>query len=210
MPDDDARQMSPAAERNKQPILEALQRVLPPGGLALEIASGTGQHVVHFAAALPGWVWQPSDPDPDALESIEAWRAHARLPNVRMPLRLDVMGVPWPVDRVDAIHCCNLLHIAPWAACAALMSGAARHLSGEGRLMTYGPYLVDGVPTAPSNLAFDADLRSRNPQWGLRRLDAVVAQARACGFELHERVPMPANNLMLVFGRSTAGLAQPE
>jgi hypothetical protein len=209
MPNDDARQASPAADRNKQPILEVLQRVLPPRGVALEIATGTGQHVVHFAAGMPGWTWQPSDPDPDALASIAAWRAHAGLPNVRAPLRLDVMTLPWPVTSVDAIYCANMLHIAPWAACAALMSGAAQHLSSDGLLVTYGPYVVDGVPTAPSNLAFDADLRSRNPQWGLRRLDAVLAQAHACGFVLHERVAMPANNLTLVFGRS-ATLAESE
>jgi len=210
MSTDDARQLSPAAERNKQPILEVLKRVMPPRGAALEIASGTGQHVVHFAAGMPGWTWQPSDPDPDALASIGAWCAQAGLPNVRAPLRLDVLTAPWPVATVDAIHCANMLHIAPWATCAALMRGAARHLSSEGVLVIYGPFLVADLPTAPSNLAFDADLRSRNNEWGLRRLEDVVAQARASGFVLQERAAMPANNLTLVFGRSAPGLAKTE
>lgn len=210
MPTDDARQLSPAAERNKQPILEVLKRVMPPRGAALEIASGTGQHIVHFAAGMPGWTWQPSDPDPDALASIAAWCAQARLPNLRAPLRLDVMKVPWPVAYVDAIYCTNMLHIAPWATCAALMSGAARHLSSEGMLVTYGPFLVADLPTAASNLAFDIDLRSRNREWGLRRLEDVIAQARVSGFALQERVAMPANNLTLVFARSAPRLAKTE
>jgi SAM-dependent methyltransferase len=204
MPTDDARQRSSAAERNKQPILDVLKRVLPPRGTALEIASGTGQHAVHFAAAMPQWTWQPSDADPAALASIAAWRAHARLPNLQAPVRLDVISEPWPVAAVDAILCANMLHISPWATCAALMRGAARHLSAQGLLVTYGPYLVDGEENAPSNLAFDADLRLRNPQWGVRRLDDVLAQAHACDLVLQQRVAMPANNLTLVFTRAAA------
>lgn len=193
---------SPAAERNQEAILDVLQRVLPAMGAALEIASGTGQHVCHFAAALPGWVWQPSDPDPAALASTAARVAHAGLGNVRVPLRLDVTAVPWPVGEVDAIYCANLLHIAPWAACEALMAGAARHLSARGVLVTYGPYFVDGEPAAPGNLSFDADLRARNTAWGVRRLRDVVAQAGRAGLALRERVAMPANNLVLVFARA--------
>ena len=195
----DARRHSPAAERNREPILEVLRRVLPPRGVALEIASGTGQHAAHFAAALPGWTWQPSDPSPDALASIAAWCAG--LPNVLPPVRLDVHDDVWAGGpaRVDAIYVANLLHIAPWSACAALMAGAARHLAPHGLLMVYGPFVERDVPTAPSNLAFDADLRARDPAWGLRALDDVDARAHRAGLRRRERVTMPANNLLLVY-----------
>lgn len=191
---------SPAAERNKQPILEALLRLLPARGRALEIASGSGQHVAHFAAHMPGWHWQASDPRPEALASIAAWRADGPA-----PLRLDVREAQWPLPHqaFDAIFCANMLHIAPWASCAALMQGAARHLTDAGRLIVYGPFLVPGQETAPSNLAFDADLRGRDPTWGLRALDQVEAQARAAGLLLGQRLAMPANNLLLVFDRAT-------
>ncbi|MEO6973843.1 MAG: DUF938 domain-containing protein [Rhodoferax sp.] len=200
----DPRQHSPAAERNRQPILEVLQRLLPARGGALEIASGTGQHVAHFAAGLPGWTWQPSDPQADAVASIAAWCAHehpgAALPNVRLPLQLDVMTPDWPIpDPVDAIFCANMLHIAPWPTCAALMHGAARHLAANGLLLTYGPYLVDGVATAPGNLIFDESLRARNPAWGIRRLADVAHEAAAAGLRLREQIAMPVNNLLLVF-----------
>lgn len=199
----DARLNSAAAERNRQPILDVLQRVLPPRGEALEIASGSGQHVLHFAAAMTGWTWQPSDTDPAALASIAAWRVQSPLANVRPPLALDVMAPTWPLDgAVDAIFCANLLHIAPWPCCAALMHGAVQHLAPAGLLVTYGPYLVDGHATALSNLAFDAELRARNPQWGLRRLEDVAVQAENAGLRLRERVAMPANNLTLVFERA--------
>ena len=190
---------SPAAERNREPILAELRRLLPAQGLALEIASGTGQHAAHFAAALPAWRWQPSDGDANSLASIGAWCEG--LANVLPPLRLDVLADTWPgvPARVDALFCANLLHISPWATCASLMRGAARHLSAHGCLLLYGPYVVDGEPTAPSNLAFDADLRARDPAWGLRRLADVVAQADAVGLHLGERVSMPANNLLLMF-----------
>lgn len=192
---------SPAAERNRGPILAELLRLLPAQGAALEIAAGTGQHAAHFAAALPGWTWQPTDGDTAALPSIDAW-CHG-LPNVRPALQLDVLAPAWPgvPDRVDLIYAANLLHIAPWAVCAALMQGAARQLAPRGLLVTYGPYLVDGVPTAPGNLAFDADLRARNPAWGLRRLADVEAQARAAGLSLRESVALPANNRLLVWAR---------
>ena len=203
----DPRQHSPAAERNRQPILEVLQRLLPARGAALEIASGTGQHVAHFAAGLPGWTWQPSDPQADALASIAARCVHehtgAPLPNVRPPLRLDVMAPDWPVpDLVDVIFCANMLHIAPWPTCAALMHGAARHLAAHGMLVTYGPYLVDGVATAPGNLIFDESLRARNPAWGIRWLADVAHEAAQAGLQLREQIAMPANNLLLVFERA--------
>ena len=204
MNDDEARQLSPAAERNQGPILAELQRLLPARGVALEIASGTGQHAAHFAAGLPGWHWQPSDPEPRALASIAAWCA-GRV-NVRAPIALDVTSTEWPgaPQPADAIFCANMLHISPWATCAALMQGTARHLSREGLLVLYGPYLVDGEPVSAGNLAFDADLRARNPAWGLRRLAAVLAQAEAAGLHLRERVQMPANNLLLVLARGVA------
>lgn len=193
---------SPAAARNRGPILDLLARVLPPMGTALEIAAGSGQHAAHFAAALPGWTWQPSDADPAALASIAAWCAG--LPSVLPPLRIDALASVWPgvPERIDAVYCANLLHIAPWAACPALMQGAARHLTPDGLLVLYGPFIEDGMPTAPSNLAFDADLRARNAAWGLRRLADVATQARSAGLALRERVAMPANNLVLVFGRA--------
>jgi SAM-dependent methyltransferase len=196
---------SPAADRNKQPILDVLRNVLPPSGLALEIASGTGQHAAWFAAGLPGWSWQPTDADPDALPAIQAWTSQAGLSNVRPPLQLDVMSEQWPsagpafTGRFDAIYCANMLHIAPWATCGALMRGAARHLAPGGVLITYGPYLEDGVPTAPGNVAFDESLRSRDAAWGLRRLGDVAGEAERHGLALHARHPMPANNLLLVF-----------
>ncbi len=189
---------SPAAERNRQPILEQLQCLLPAQGLALEIAAGTGQHARHFAAGLPGWRWQPSEADPELLQ----WLRQPPLPARWLaPLALDVAQPHWGLGeaRFDLVYCANLLHIAPWACCAGLMQGAARHLAAQGRLITYGPYLEDGVATAPSNLAFDADLRARNPLWGLRALTDVAAEAARAGLLLKERVAMPANNLLLVF-----------
>lgn len=195
------RPFSPAAERNAGPILAQLQRVLPAQGVMLEIASGTGQHAACFAAALPGWTWQPTDFDAESLLSIADWCA--ALPNVRAPLRLDVLADPWPgvPERVDAVFCANMIHIAPWACTAGLMQGAGRHLAPQGVLITYGPYLEDEVATAPSNLAFDEDLKRRNPAWGLRRLVDVAAVAREHGLTLAERVVMPANNLLLVWRR---------
>lgn len=203
MLNDDLRRSSPAAQRNGRFIVEVLRRVLPTGGRALEIASGTGEHAVLLAAEMPGWTWQPSDVDPESLRSIAAWIAAAALPNVRRPITLDVAAAPWPgVELVDAIFCANLLHISPWHTCRALMHGAARHLEAGGLLVTYGPYFVEGETPAPGNLAFDADLRARNPEWGVRRLQDVQAEARQAALVLRESLPMPANNLTLVFGRS--------
>ena len=202
-----ARRHSPAAERNRAPILAELQRLLPAQGLLLEIASGSGQHAAYCSAGLPGWQWLPSEADADALPSIQAWCAG--LDRVRPPIVLDVLQPDWPgvPARLDAVFCANLLHIAPWACCAALLRGAARHLAPDGLLLTYGPYLEDGVPTAASNLAFDADLRARNPAWGLRRLADVAQQAANAGLVLRERVALPANNLLLAWGRSRPACA---
>lgn len=199
---------SPAAERNKAPILERLQALLPAQGAALEIASGTGQHAVWFAAGLPGWHWQPTDFEAQALPAIDARVAASGLSNVAPALRLDVLAPQWPAEGpafgapFAAIFCANMLHIAPWATCAALMQGAARHLAPGGVLITYGPYLEDGVPTSPGNLAFDASLRAQHPDWGIRPLADVTEQAQRAGLHLWQRHAMPSNNLLLVWERS--------
>lgn len=199
---------SPAAERNKSAVLAVLKSLLPSSGRLLEIAAGTGQHAVHCADGLPGWQWQPSDPDPASLQAIAAWTAACPSPGLLPALQLDVLTEPWPAQvsdtaaTWDALFCANMLHIAPWACCAALMRGAACLLSDHGQLITYGPYRVQGEPTAPGNQAFDADLRARNPAWGLRWLHDVVEQAEAVGLQLKERHAMPANNQVLVFRRS--------
>ncbi|MFG6412911.1 DUF938 domain-containing protein [Roseateles sp. DC23W] len=197
-----ARRHSPAAERNGPPILAALQHLLPSTGVMLEIASGTGQHAAFFSAGLPGWQWQPSDFEPAALPSISAWCNG--LARVRPPITLDVLAADWPgvPAQVDAIYCANMIHIAPWPCTAGLMQGAARHLAPGGSLITYGPYLLDDEPTAPSNLAFDADLRARNAAWGIRRFQDVADQAAAVGLSLRERRDMPANNKLLVWARA--------
>ena len=198
---------SPAADRNKQPILGVLRQVLPGAGHALEIASGTGQHVAFFAAALPGWTWQPTDADADDLPLISAYLQEEKRANVREPLWLDVLAAQWPArgaaftEPFDAIYCANMLHISPWATCAALMKGSAGHLAPGGVLITYGPYLEGDVPTSPGNLAFDDSLRARDPAWGIRRLEDVAEEARRAGLSLRERHAMPANNLLLVWGK---------
>ena len=205
---------SPAADRNKAPILAQLQRVLPADGLALEVASGSGQHVAHFAAALAGWRWQPTDGDARSPASIDAWCAV--LTNVRPALRLDVLDEASVAalavalrEPVDALYCANMLHISPWATCAALMRLAARHLATQGQLVLYGPYLEADVPTSLGNLAFDADLRARDPAWGIRQLADVLAQAAVVGLHLRERVAMPANNLLLVLARDAGTQSGP-
>lgn len=201
---EEARRHSPAAERNRAPILAELQRLLPAHGVLLEIASGTGQHAAFCSAGLPGWQWLPSDFDEQSLPSIAAWCDG--LERVAAPIRLDVLQPQWPgvPAALDAIYCANMIHIAPWACCAALMQGAARHLAPQGLLITYGPYLEDTVPTAPGNLAFDADLRARDPAWGLRRREDVEREAAHAGLVLRERVAMPANNLLLAWGRGAS------
>jgi len=198
-PPDGAR-TSPATARNRQPILEVLAPRLPEGARVLEIASGAGEHAVFLAASLPAVSWWPSDPDPVARESIAAWRAQANLPNLEGPVALDAADLAtWPTEPVDAVVCINMIHISPWAATQGLVAGAGRLLPPGGRLFLYGPYIEAGVPTAPSNLAFDDSLKSRNPAWGLRDLADVEALAGASGLVLIERIAMPANNLVVVF-----------
>ncbi len=201
---------SPAADRNKQDILATLREVLAPwatGGNALEIASGSGQHVVWFARHLPQWTWQPSDPAPEALDSIAALTTAEGLTNVRPPLQLDVMAPTWlPAEaqrnaQFDLIYCANMLHIAPWAACAALMYGSSRHLAPGGVLITYGPFLERDVPTSQGNAAFDLSLRARDAAWGIRQREDVEAEAHKAGLRLAARHAMPANNLLLVWKR---------
>ena len=195
----DSRETAPSAERNKQPILDVLQRVLPASGRVLEIGSGTGQHVAHFARALPGLTFQPSEMDTERHASIKAWTEHEKLANVRAPLAFDLTRLPWPVRAADAIVCINVIHISPWEATLGLMCGAGEALPAGGVLVTYGPYRLHGEHTAPSNEAFDASLRSRNPSWGVRDMEEVAAAARVQKLELEEMVPMPANNFTLVF-----------
>ncbi|MBA1147316.1 DUF938 domain-containing protein [Ectothiorhodospiraceae bacterium WFHF3C12] len=192
---------APAAERNKGPILAVLLKHLPVNGLVLEVACGTGQHACNFAAGLPRLEWQPSDPDPGAVDTTGARVAHAALPNLRPPLRLDVRDRPWPVASFDALVCINLLHIAPWAATEGLFAGAATGLTTRGVIVVYGPFRRDGNHTAPSNASFDRQLRARDPAWGVRDMEAVDAVAQSNGFTLAAIEPMPANNFCLVWRR---------
>ncbi len=192
---------SPSVARNRDPILTILRRVLPSSGTVLEIASGTGEHAVYFAGALPHLTWQPTDRDEAALESIAAHREASALPNLLAPLALDAAASEWPVDRADAIVAINMVHISPWRATQGLMIGAGRILPPGGVLYLYGAYKENGAHTAPSNEAFDHDLRRRNPEWGVRDLEEVAKLAKSRGLELVERIPMPANNLSLVFRR---------
>jgi SAM-dependent methyltransferase len=194
----DRKQHAPATDRNREPIREVLARTLPAAGMVLEIASGSGQHAVHFAAAFPALVWQPSDASEVARASIAAWRAEAQLANLRAPIALDVAAASWPVERADAIVCINLVHIAPWQAALGLFDGAARLLAPGALLYLYGPFRFRGA-TAPSNEEFDRWLRERDPAWGVRDVDELTAAAGRHGFGLHEVVAMPANNHSLVF-----------
>lgn len=202
---DTSRLFSAAAERNMAPILAELLSLLPTKGVMLEIASGTGQHAAGLSAELPDWQWQPTDFDPESLASIRSWCD--QLSNVLPPLQLDVLSQPWPRElppKVDAIYCANMVHIAPWACTLGLLRGAAQLLPSTGLLITYGPYLEKDVPTSPGNLAFDLDLRSRNSTWGLRHLDLMRMEARCVGLNLQHRIAMPANNLLLAWGKSAS------
>lgn len=190
---------APATLRNRDAIVEVLRGVLPERGTVLEVASGSGEHVVHFARSFPALHWQPSDPDHAALRSIAAWAAEAGLTNVASPLLLDASDRDWPVTRADAVLCINMVHISPWEATLGLLRSAARLLPPGGPLYLYGPYVQAGVETAPSNLAFDQSLRARNPAWGLRDVADVEAAAAGAGLVLEAVVPMPANNLSLIF-----------
>lgn len=192
----------PAAARNVEPILSVLKTSLPATGTILEIASGSGFHVVRFAEAFSSATWQPSDPDPTARTSIQAHVTDAGLANVLAPLALDVCAEPWPVGEVAAIVCINMIHISPWRATEALFTGACQRLARNGVLFTYGPYVVDGDFIAESNKAFDRDLRGRNPEWGLREVADIEALADRCGFTRSAMIAMPANNFSLVFRKT--------
>ncbi|NBC38119.1 DUF938 domain-containing protein [Novosphingobium sp. FSY-8] len=194
------RRSSAAAQRNRDPILEVLRAHLPPSGLVLEIASGTGEHITHFARHLPKLTWQPSDPAPEALASMARFMP-GDLPNLRSPIALDTRQAPWPVAEAAAIVCINMVHISPWSATEALMRGAKRVLRPGGVVYLYGPYRQAGLPLQPGNAAFDSDLRSRHPEWGLREVADVVACAQSHGFYHHDTVHMPADNLSLVLIR---------
>ncbi|CCW16100.1 SAM-dependent methyltransferases [Sphingobium indicum BiD32] len=191
---------APATLRNRDAILTILRDALPSAGLVLEVASGSGEHAIHFAAALPALDWQPSDPDPAALASIAAWRAEAGLPNLRPPLLLDAAG-DWPIDRADAILCINMVHISSWNATVGLFTQGARLLQKGTPLILYGPYFRKDHPTAPSNLAFDESLRARNAEWGIRWLEDVNELAERQGFAVEAVHEMPANNLTVVYRR---------
>ncbi len=199
---DDPRLDYPATRRNRDAILTVLQEVLPARGTILEIASGSGQHVAHFASTLTGLHWQPSDRDADLFASIRGWTEG--LANVDAPIELDVSASDWPIARIDALFCANMIHIAPWEACLGLLDGVARTLSSTGPLCLYGPFMRGGVHTAPSNEAFDRSLKSRDPRWGVRDLDVVAKEANDRGFALDRVIEMPANNLSVVFRRRTS------
>lgn len=194
----DDRRSAPHVARNAGPIADVLRDVLPPHGLVLEVASGTGEHSLHFARSFPGLLWQPSDPEPAALRSIEAWRGGSGLPNLLPALSLDARAADWPLAAADAILCINMIHISPWSATAGLMRGAGRLLAAGAPLFLYGPYRRFGVEAAPSNEAFDESLRARNPEWGLRALEDVTAEAEQHGLALDRVVEMPANNISAV------------
>jgi SAM-dependent methyltransferase len=198
---EDGRWLAPSAERNREPILAELKRVLPGAGLVLEIASGTGQHVLHFAKALPHLTWQPSDADAAFRRSVEAWIAKDVPANVRAPVDLDVLRLPWPVAHADAVLCINMIHVAPWTATQALFEGARSVLPHGGVLFLYGPYRRFGRHTAASNEAFDTQLRASNAEWGLRDLEAVVALAESAGLRPSAVIDMPANNFSVVLRR---------
>jgi hypothetical protein len=197
------RRSAPAAQRNREPIASVLREWLPATGIVLEIASGTGEHAIHFAEQFPALDWQPSDVHPDALASIDAWRGAAALPNVRSPIAVDAGESHWPIELADAVLSINMVHISPWASALGLIAGAARLLAAGAPLILYGPWLQKGVVPAPGNVAFDADLQQRDPDWGLRTIEDFAAAA-STEFQLAARRDMPANNLMLLFRRTGA------
>ena len=193
------KQCWPAPERNKAPILEVLARVFPADGHVLEVASGSGQHAAHFARALPGLRWQPSDVDDDNLASIAAWVQEAGLDNLELPLRVDVLTADWNIEPVDAVFCANMIHIAPWRCAEGLLAGVGRYLRAGGYFVLYGPFRLGDAHTSPSNEAFDQGLRRQDPAWGVRDLETVVDFADKRGLAFVERVAMPANNQSVVF-----------
>ena len=192
---------APATSRNRDPIAAVLREVLPATGTVLEVASGSGEHAAYFARLFPHLQWQPSDAEPEAIASIEAWAADSGAANLLPPILLDAASERWPLEQADAILCVNMVHISPWAATVGLMRGAGLLLPAGAPLMLYGPYRRGEMPTAPSNEAFDADLRRRDPGWGLRVLEDVSAEGEAKGLALERVVEMPANNLTLVYRR---------
>jgi len=194
----EVKRQAPAAARNVGPIGAVLVGWLPVSGLVLEVASGTGEHALAFSRRFPGLDWQPSDPDEEALASISAWQSDGP-PNLLPPVYLNVRDPEWPVKWADVILCINMVHISPWEASVGLLDGAARSLDVGGSLILYGPWLESGVPTAPSNAAFDQSLKSRDPRWGLRLVDDFAAQAKLSGLVLIGRQSMPSNNIMLRF-----------
>jgi hypothetical protein len=196
------RHYAPATVRNRDFILDVLRNVLPTTGVILEIASGSGERVVHFVSNFPSLVFQPSDPEPEALLSVAAWVQAAQVTNVRAPIVLDASQSPWPIASADGIICINMIHISPWDAAVRLIRGAAATLSQGSPLYLYGPFKRDGFATTPSNQAFDQNLRDRNPSAGLRDLDAVAAIAQSVGFSVPTVSEMPANNLSVVFRRT--------
>jgi len=198
-PGTDRRLQAPATQRNRDAILDVLRQVLPPSGLVLEVASGSGEHAIHFAAALPALTFQPSDPAPDALASIAAWTQGSGLSNILPPLRLDASAPQWPVASADAILCINMIHISPWSATVGLFRQAGRLLKPGSPLYLYGPYRRPGRPLEPSNAAFDESLRGRDPEWGLRDLGEIAALATANGLGAPQVIEMPANNLSVIF-----------
>lgn len=200
--DSGARRSAPAAIRNRQPISETLAEWLPERGLVLEIASGSGEHAVYFAERFPALEWQPTDVHPDALASIAAWREEARLPNVLEPFPLDAASADWPVGQADAILSINMVHISPWKSALGLLDGASRVLGSGSPLIMYGPWLKDDIPAVESNLAFNADLKRRDAEWGLRRVEDFAAAAVPRGLRLEATRAMPANNLMLLLRRA--------
>ena len=200
-PADGAKRSAPAALRNRDPIADVLADWLPERGTIVEVASGTGEHVVHFARRFPNLLWQPSDMHEDALKSVVAWREEAALPNILPPIVIDAAAASWPIEQADAVLNINMAHISPWAASLGLLDGAARMLLSGAPLILYGPWLSDEIETAPSNLAFDADLKRRNAEWGLRGVEDFAHAASKRGFSLVEKRNMPANNLMLLFRR---------
>ncbi len=199
----DPRRYAPAASRNREPILGVLQQFLPAQGLVLEIASGTGEHVAHFAKAMPGLRFQPSDPDPDARASIDAWTTELGLSNVQRAIDLNAATQTWPLSGADAVVCINMIHISPWSSAIGLFAGAERALAHApgGLLYLYGPFRRDGHHTSPSNADFDQQLRRQNAAWGIRDLEAVADIASQTGFQAPIVVPMPANNLSVIFQR---------
>jgi cyclopropane fatty-acyl-phospholipid synthase-like methyltransferase len=197
----EAKRLAPATLRNRDAIAKVLESILPARGTVLEIASGTGEHLVHFAARFPHLNWQPSDYDETGLASVAAWSAEADLPNILPPIQIDAAAPDWPIAHVDSILCINMVHISPWAAAQGLFSGAVRLLPSGGALFLYGPYRRAGLPTATSNEEFDASLKAHNPCWGLRQVEDVVESAKAAGLAFDQLFEMPANNLSLVFRR---------